>query len=153
MRSRHGKKLWESLPKAVLEVIRPAPPTTPQKRVGVCVDCGSGGIRVWQITFGNFGPEFNKLRCPNKPPPIAHCCATPEGRSMFAKFIETLPKPCFIGATAGVRYAIEQSKELKEEDVEALRRLLPDGCVLSVLTGEEEGRYELRSLQQQHAAR
>jgi len=150
MFKRHGQSRVKALPKAVLEVINSELVTPPKKGFSMCLDCGSGGTRVWQVTPGKSGPKINQLSCPSKPKsPLAKCCATPEGRDKFAKFIQTLPLPCFIGATAGVRYAIEDSKEITWNDVEVLRKLLPHGCILSVLNGEEEGRYELRSLRDQ----
>lgn len=53
-----------------------------------------------------------------------------------------LGAPTFIGATAGLRYAMEQ-KVVAAEDIDALHYLLPKQCELRLLSPEDEARYEL----------
>ena len=70
---------------------------------------------------------------------------SPEGCEAFAASLDLLPSPSFVGATAGVRHALETGA-VTDADVAALRGMLPVGCVLCILSPLDEAFYELRAL-------
>ena len=68
----------------------------------------------------------------------------PELRAGFALAMRALGEPVFLGATAGLRHALEVG-EVTAAEVSAFRAALPDGCELHALSPEEEAIYELRA--------
>jgi len=70
---------------------------------------------------------------------------TKEGREGFAHAVSLFGSCCFIGATAGMRHALEVG-DLLNQDLAAMRALLPGGCELRVLSPLEEARYELHAM-------
>ena len=109
----------------------------------VVLDCGSGGTRIWRVS----GEAVQRVAWPGgtKPPVLSKSLATANGRQEFAAAICALRSRCLIGATAGVRHALQKGT-VTEDELAALRAELPTGCVLAVLTPIEEARYELRAL-------
>lgn len=115
----------------------------------IAIDCGSGGTRVWQKKGGG-GVE--RLRWPGggKAPVLSRALQSASGREKFAAAVLQLPSAPFIGATAGLRHAL-QTGRVSEDDVEAFRALLPPGTLFVVLSPLDEAKYELRALRQVHA--
>ena len=107
------------------------------------LDCGSGGTRIWRM----HGKSVRRVQWPGgaKPPVLSMALVTAAGRREFAAGIRALHSQCFIGATAGVRHALQRGS-VTENDLAALRAELPGGCELAVLTPIEEARYELKAL-------
>ena len=108
----------------------------------IALDCGSGGTRIWRCVNG----AMQRQPWPGggRAPVLSSCLSSPDRREEFAAGVLALGEPCFIGATAGLRHALEQGA-VTEADVAALRGLLP-GSELRVLTPLEEAEYELRAL-------
>ena len=76
---------------------------------------------------------------------LSEALRTPAGRADFAAGVAALGgMACFIGATAGVRHALDTGA-VCDADLNALRGLLPQ-CEISILTPLEEAHYELASL-------
>lgn len=107
------------------------------------MDCGSGGTRVWQRGAAGGSEAFVRVAWPVPPkaPVLCKALGSHEGMAAFARGIGLLGGPCFVGATAGLRHALETG-ELTPKHLEVLRSLLPPGCQLHVLTPLEEARYE-----------
>jgi len=97
---------------------------------------------VWRQTDGG----FQRVPWPaGKAPVLSTCCRSAEGRADFADALRQLGCRCFVGATAGMRHALEVG-DASEADLASLRDLLPEGCELLVLSPFEEARYELGAL-------
>ncbi len=118
----------------------PASPPLP-----VAVDCGSGGTRAFEIVGG----EFQRIAWPGeeKAPVLSKVLASHDEDTFcsFALGIAALGEPAFVGATAGVRHALEHG-DVQESDVKRLRALFPSPQALHILSPQEEARCELAAL-------
>lgn len=112
----------------------------------LAIDCGSGGTRAWRRRPGG-GVERVPWPGGGRAPVLSEALSSAAGREAFASGVRQLPAAPFIGATAGLRHALERGT-LTEGHVEALRALLPAGAVVSVLSPLDEAQYELRALRQ-----
>eukprot|EP00928_Gymnodinium_smaydae_P029507 TRINITY_DN22203_c0_g1_i1.p1 TRINITY_DN22203_c0_g1~~TRINITY_DN22203_c0_g1_i1.p1 ORF type:complete len:319 (+),score=39.06 TRINITY_DN22203_c0_g1_i1:78-959(+) len=111
-------------------------------RAVLALDCGSGGTRVWK------GDERLPWPSGGKAPVMSEVLRSKERVSELIPHLRALVTthgPCFIGATAGVRYSLENGI-ISDSDVQTLRSSLPDQCVFSVLSPIQEARLELRCM-------
>lgn len=86
--------------------------------------------------------RFWSLGSGQAPPPPHH----PDCEA-FAKGVHLLGQPCFIGATAGLRHALEHGT-VSAADLSALQALLPPDCVVQVLSPLEEAKFECLAMRQ-----
>jgi hypothetical protein len=114
----------------------------------LALDCGSGGTRAWRPRRGG-GVERVLWPGGGPAPVLTQALSSAAGREAFATGVRLLPAPPFIGATAGLRHALERGT-LTEAHVEALRALLPAGAVVAVLSPLKEAQFELRALRRSY---
>jgi len=113
----------------------------------LAIDCGSGGTRVFRLL--DAGVERLPWPDGEKAPVLSHILASADGRAAFAAAVSKLPSDdIFVGATAGVRHALD-SGAASPADIEALRTLLPAGASLELLSPLDEARFELAALRRQ----
>ena len=113
----------------------------------LAIDCGSGGTRDFRLI--DAGVERLPWPDGEKAPVLSHILASADGRSAFAAAVSKLPSDdIFVGATAGVRHALD-SGAASPADIEALRTLLPAGASLELLSPLDEARFELAAVRRQ----
>jgi len=83
---------------------------------------------------------------------ISEACADPEILRSFTQGMRTLVTeqrgaPVLVGATAGLRQALDEGVVTQKQILE-LRQLLPPKCALRILTPQQEAHYELRCMRE-----
>jgi endonuclease/exonuclease/phosphatase family metal-dependent hydrolase len=122
----------------------------------VVIDCGSGGTRP----YPRGSPLPAKLPWTG-PRTIVEALQCDTGRRAFAAAVGQLAEAeaaggrltptILLGATAGLRYALEVTRQVTHAQIEGLSSLLPAHCSLRILSGLEEASCELRACRRYHA--